>query len=398
MAFTPNIISGPIPFGPGGNPLQGLASGGLQGLANQYQTGYNSALAQNQAMYQNIMGGYQQTQAQQTDAANAIAGGYSNLYNNVLGGIQGIDASQRQAINDAYAQQSGAATQSLISRGLGNTTVQDSIQRGLLLDKMKADIGLSNQTAQLQAGYMSQLGLAGLDYANQANMQGTGLSARQLDFMNTVTAKYPNQADYYNLFDASGRYKQMQQDQAALKNSQRGGFGFAGGMSAGYSGRGGAGSSGSGAGSGYGPARLGGGVNYQNPYDSYGGGGLSYTTPYGGNFGSMQEAQNYLAGLNDPGQLSTAGTMYMPGYDPSYYDLGIGSAQGPYEGTGEGEISYPDTSYIDQELQNIYGTGNYSQADADMYSGLDEYGLTPDDYSDRGSVDLTDTGYYDEWF
>ncbi len=217
----PNIIGGQIPFGPAGNPYQG---GGIGNLGNAYQTSYNTALGQNQAMYNNVLQGYQQTMAKQTSAQDAIAGGYSNLYNTVLGGIQGIGASQQQNIQDTYAQQKGATQQSMVSRGLGNTTVSDSAQRGLTLDEQKAQIALQNQLAQLQAGYQSSLGLAGLNQANTANMQNTGLAGQQLGWMNSVTAQYPNTAAYNQLAQMSGAASQADKDRAAmLQVSNRGG-------------------------------------------------------------------------------------------------------------------------------------------------------------------------------
>lgn len=127
--------------------------------------------SQNLSNYGNILDTYNRTNNQITNAMPGITAGYGALNTQVQGMIQGVDRSQRQAIADAYAKQSGQMSQSMISHGLGNTTVQGSMQRGLTLDKQKADIALSNQMAQLQAGYSSQLGMAGL----QSQMQGLGL-------------------------------------------------------------------------------------------------------------------------------------------------------------------------------------------------------------------------------
>lgn len=252
----------------------------LSVLGQQYQQAYQSALAYNQANAQSIAAGYRQTLASQMSAQQAIAGGYPQLANqiqaqltpmqtalgqqqsgqqqiqqgygalqqNVLGTIQGISASQQQAINDTYAQQRGGAAQSLVSRGLGNTTVNDSVQRGLTLDQQKANIALSNQTAQLTAGYQSQLGLSGLNYANQAvtqntaqqnqmaqvaagygsqiglaglgyqnqaNLQNTGLATQGLNWQNSIQAPYPNAQNYSNLAQQYGAQQQAQTGQQA---------------------------------------------------------------------------------------------------------------------------------------------------------------------------------------
>lgn len=228
--LSPYTIAGALPFQPGGNPYAGIQQG-LGGLAQQYQQSYNSALAQNQAMYGNILSGYQQVMGNQVGAQQAIGAGYNNLYNTVTQGIQGIDASQRQALADTYAQQKGQARQGLVSRGLGNTTVVNAAERGLALDKAKADIALSNQTAALQAGYQSQLGLAGLGQQNAANLQNTQLGGRQLDWMNSVTAAYPNAQEYNALFSQHGQAQQAAADRAALQKASRtGGAGVGGGV------------------------------------------------------------------------------------------------------------------------------------------------------------------------
>ncbi len=133
--------------------------------------GYQSALAASNATYQQILNGYAAQAAYQRI-------GYANLSSNVMKQIQGVDASQRQAIKDAYAQQTGQATQGLITSGLGNTTVTSSVQRGLALDKQKADIALSNQMAQLKAGYLANLGMAGLGSQQQLWGAQAGLASQ----------------------------------------------------------------------------------------------------------------------------------------------------------------------------------------------------------------------------
>jgi hypothetical protein len=269
-------IQGNLPFAPGGNPVLGAAQlgaglglpeGAVQGLntlAGQYGQSYQAALQQNQAMYNNILGGYQQLMGNQQAAQQPIIQGYANLKTEVLGDIKGIDASEKQAIQDAYASQSGAAQQSLINRGLGNATISDSVQRGLGLDQQKAQIALQNQMAQLTAGYASNLGQAGLNYQNQANMQNTALGQSQLNFMNSVQAGYPDPNAYNALFGQAGQMNQAAQNQAlqrqllAQRQNPFGGGGGAGGGPGGIT---------------YGPHAnlnaLGGGFGPQN----YGGGG-----------------------------------------------------------------------------------------------------------------------------
>lgn len=241
-------IQGSLPFGSGGANFD--FSGNPANLSANYATAYNDALAQNKANYENILSGFQQTAQNQSTAQQAIAGGYTGLYNNLVdagnriglgygalqSGVQGtinnIGASQQQAINDYYRQQQGQATQSLVDRGLGNTTVVNSVQRGIGLDQQKANVALANQMAQLSAGYQSNLGLAGLNYANQAALQAAGqgnlglgyqaqaaqqnsaLAQNQLAFMNSTSAPYPNAGLYGQLATQWGAAQQANADRA----------------------------------------------------------------------------------------------------------------------------------------------------------------------------------------
>jgi hypothetical protein len=198
---NPYNIQGQIPFQAGAGALGDAMGGGIGGA---YTSAYNAALSQNQAQYQNILGGYQQIAGNQFAAQQPIKQGYSDLGNQIQGTIANVGQSQSQAIADSYSQQSGAASQGLISSGLGNSTVQQSVQAGLGLQKNKADIALSNQMAQLKAGYQAETGMAGLGYANQANQQNTQLGLNQLGFMNSVQMQYPNAQSYQQLAQMQG--------------------------------------------------------------------------------------------------------------------------------------------------------------------------------------------------
>jgi hypothetical protein len=203
-----STIGGAMTFGGGGaNALMGLGgspSQALSSLGGDYASAYQSALQANQTMYNNILGGYQSTLAQQVQAEQQVSQGYNQLYGNVMNTIQGADTSTLQAIQRAYAQQSGSATQQMVNAGLGNTTVQQSVQSGLTGQYAQAQTAARNQFAQLQAGYQSQLGLAGLNYANQAIMQNTAEANQQLGFMNSVMMPYPNAGMYGQLAQGYG--------------------------------------------------------------------------------------------------------------------------------------------------------------------------------------------------
>jgi len=345
MATDPYLIGGQIPFGQGGNPLAG-AQGGLNGLAQQYGQGYQNALAMNEAQYGNILQGYQQTLGNQVNAQQALQGGYTGLYNNVMGTIQGIGASQSQNIQDVYAQQQGQMQNSMINRGLGNTTVMDSAQRGLTADQTKAQTALANQMAQLTAGYQSNLGLAGLNYGNQANMQNSAQANQQLGWMNSIQAPYPNAAQYTGLYQQQGQWQQAQADRALTQQLGTQHYGV-GGVSGGGAGARGSGSVGSGGGN-FGL--------YSHPM-------LPDTSMSYGGFSPGLQGGNPQGGL-------ASGYTQLPQPNPEQYPrqfTGLGASQGADQGTGEGG---------DQANPNLWG----SYGDLSQYTG----GGTAEDYSFSG--------------
>lgn len=144
---------------------------------------YSQLLDAAQAQYGAIIAGYQNTLAYHAATAASIQQGYSQLYTDVLTGIKDVGQAKSQEIADTYASRVGAATQQLVNRGLGNTTVTSSVARGLALDESKAQATLAEQIAQLRAGYQSQLGLAGLGYRGQALREQTGIQTSQLGYM-----------------------------------------------------------------------------------------------------------------------------------------------------------------------------------------------------------------------
>lgn len=214
----------------GGGALPwGASAGGVIGagnnrgaLAANYQNAYNQSLAQNQSNYNNIFSGYQGALASQQAAQKSLAGGYSQLYGDVLGKIQTQGDSRNQAIADQYRASSGQMNQTMIDRGLGNTTVTSAVQRGNNLDQAKAYNQNTEQIAGLQAGYMSQLGLAGLKNQQDSYMANTGLLNRQLDFMNSVQAHYPDAGLYAQLAESNSGNR-------GAGNQGRGTFGGGGG-------------------------------------------------------------------------------------------------------------------------------------------------------------------------
>jgi hypothetical protein len=175
---------------------------------------------------------------------------YGQLSADVLGGIRGIEASRLQDINTQYARDASDATQSLASRGLGNTTVQESVSRGLQSDRDRARTRLANEIAGLTAGYQSQLGLAGLSDLRRGQEQGVSLGQYGIGLMGDqandlvrqqeqqvgfgrefrnylagVQAPYPDASMFAALAQQAGAAQQAQADRSQL-------MGVLGGMGA----------------------------------------------------------------------------------------------------------------------------------------------------------------------
>lgn len=204
----------------GGNQIAGpgpMASGGAGGYAGAY----NAAFQNNQNSYNAILAGFQQTAAQQQQRQAGIAGGYSSLYAQINDQLQGSNDAQQSLINRQYAQQRGQASQQLINRGLGNSTIQSSVDRGLGFDQALALNENAGRFAQLGAGYHQNIGLASLGYQGGAEQAQTGLAGQQLAFMNSASSPYPDAGMYAQIAAANER-------NSAGRNSGGGGYHAAG--------------------------------------------------------------------------------------------------------------------------------------------------------------------------
>jgi hypothetical protein len=192
---------------------------------------YQDLMAQYSAAHNNVVGGYQnllthatgQVNAGLQGALNQMSGGYGTiaqaypqLQNQVNTLLSQIGGTRAQEIQDAYAANRGEAQQSLISRGLGNTTVTGAVDRGLQLDRQKALNDNAERVSQTRAGMMSNLGLAELD---QANRSVTNM-AQQYNLMGTtygdLIAAYSMPAMAYNT-DTANRYWDIAQMYGAVQ-------------------------------------------------------------------------------------------------------------------------------------------------------------------------------------
>lgn len=349
MAASPYLISGQMNFG-------------SAPAAGDYQSAYANALSMNSQLYNNILAGYQGLSQAQQAAQQPIEAGYNQLTDKVLQDISGIGASQAQAINDAYAQASGGASQSMINRGLSNTTARDAVQRGLIADREKSRTALANQLASLTAGYRSNLGSQALGYGAQAIRDNSQLGMEQLRWMNTVSAPYPQARDFMQLAQMRGAVGAGQRAGANIAIPRGSRVGSAG------------------------PAMSTGGVQGANGMSARGfAPSLGYMTGYNPN--------NY-AGMNTPSGSAAA-------YNWPAQELKM---SGPYGGaslgTSGGQQGLPFGSDID--YNDIRGGGSgvpggWNADDEAQYQGLDQNQYeTPQwaqDWMDQQS--MPDTNVYD---
>lgn len=199
----------------------------LSALGDSYQGAYNSALAQNQSNYNNILAGYQKTLASQTSAQQAISAGYSNLYNQVQDKLATQGQTRATDITAAGIADLGRQTQGLVDRGLGNTTVQNQVVRGNAFDRERQLTANSEAVSGLQATSARELGLAGLGFQQNAMQANTSLQNRQLDWMNSINAQYPSAGMYGQLATQIGQNAQQQRNAAlAAQLAAQGGGGY----------------------------------------------------------------------------------------------------------------------------------------------------------------------------
>jgi hypothetical protein len=124
----------------GGSGAGGIAGGYAGGYAALGQQADAERLAQQQratARQQQVISGYDQLQA------DAFATRERNM-----GRVDQYGASMRQDLDIRNQQAIAAARQSAIKRGLGNTTIYDSLERGQQFDNTRQKLALEDQLLQ----------------------------------------------------------------------------------------------------------------------------------------------------------------------------------------------------------------------------------------------------------
>lgn len=191
---SPFGINASLNFGGGGGCIMSNPSG-------SYKSAYDEYINLNKQNYNNILAGYKQISDQAYAAQQNIQAGYTGLQQNVCKTISDICQSQMHNVQCTYTKLMGQTQQQAIQAGLGNSTVLQSMQRGVTKCEAAAQTNVKNQFAQTKAGYMSNLGLAGLNYANAANQQNMALGAQALGFLSNVNIPPPDARAYMSQYN-----------------------------------------------------------------------------------------------------------------------------------------------------------------------------------------------------
>jgi hypothetical protein len=101
-------------------------------------------------------------------------GGYADLLRSAMSETDRLGTTERQRIADQYAQATASGKQSLMSRGLGNTTVQDSLDRGLLADRSRAENDLAERVQSQRLGVLNAFGNPLVQAGERLGTQGIG--------------------------------------------------------------------------------------------------------------------------------------------------------------------------------------------------------------------------------
>lgn len=372
--------------------LSGSPTDVLSRLGPAYKNAYDSSLKFNEALYNRADQGYRDIAAFNTSAGEALSRGYTDLSAAVLGKIAQTGQARATAIDDAYERANAESQQSLINRGLGNTTVLDSQRRSAVSDRERARTQLSNDLAEMTASYQSNLGLSGLrSQENQIDRElGTGY--RHMDFLNSVTAGYPDAGMYASIAQQVGAADQADKDRAFLRDQMNAQLAMAG--RAGQGGGGGGGFGGETPLFGGGIARGSGGL--PPPMANYGGGGGGgLQAPSGFSFGPTPVG--YLGGVAPPAITGVVGggpgTMEYAGSYTGYGGFDLDGFGGDVSGGGLVSVGGNDVSdFLAGGGGVAAGGGGYTPSSG-FGGGFGSYGTTSyqNDYGDYA-------GYEDSWY
>ena len=153
--------------------------------------------------------------AKRSLAGQQVLAGYGRMYDNQMAALEGAGQEQRQDLSDRYTNLTGRAGQDLISRGLSNSTVRNTVEAGLERDRAKGIRGI-DMGIQEQRGRMGmQLDQMRLGYADQnaqrnfqTQLQLADLANRRYGFLDQSAQRRAQGG--YQLAGLAGQYANQQ--------------------------------------------------------------------------------------------------------------------------------------------------------------------------------------------
>lgn len=94
---------------------------------------------------------------------SGLQGQIGGTYGQAQSALEGVGTAARQRVADTQTQQSASSDQSLISRGLGNTTVVNAARRGIQSDAERANQSIDEQVGAMKSGLLTQRAGAEMD-------------------------------------------------------------------------------------------------------------------------------------------------------------------------------------------------------------------------------------------
>ncbi len=132
----------------------------------------------------------------------ALIASYNSRAATLLSAFNGLGAQAQADVNNTYAGKVASVNQSLVNRGLGNTTISNSITQGLASQQVQDlnRVTLELQSKQMQ--YQSQWTKETLDVQMMANQHVIDLTTQALGFTERVAAaKFQMTAEPYGVIE-----------------------------------------------------------------------------------------------------------------------------------------------------------------------------------------------------
>jgi hypothetical protein len=139
-------------------------------------------LGAGEARYNQTLAGYDTVSGKQAGDAAGIVGGYQNRQSGAQSMLAGLGQAERADIRGIYQQRMAQADQGLTNRGLGNSTVRSSVQRGMASGEA-ADVARQNEQLRKEwlALYTSLTGDK-LNAESQQNALGYSIAQNKLQY------------------------------------------------------------------------------------------------------------------------------------------------------------------------------------------------------------------------